>query len=474
MILLSIVVSLTALPAEIRSLWVLPWNITSPQAIDKVIEDALAANQNELLLEVRYRSDALYTPNRAGNMYFNPEPRSYILKDAHFDPLEYAITAAHAKALKVQAWVVVFNATPTAKDLVAKNHIYNNYPHWITYDKDGRQMRSADQFGYFIDPGIPEVQDYLLDVFSDIVSGYPLLDGVHLDYIRYPSSQWGYHPTSLSRLEAARKAGETLSWNEWRTRQVTEFVEKCYHRIKSIDPNMMLSAAVFSNIFDARTAYAQDWYDWLDRGIIDRIYPMAYHLDYDNFRNQLSNMKQQAQEDKIVIGLRAWDAKGKSLMPLDSPSYNISHLNKRIALVREGSFAGIALFSYDGIMRNNALFSLVNLAYPALEPEIQVALEEPEPIVTADAQVSMLAGSYVLHLELPAKGRWTWEIQNYFGEVLYSRQRSYFVGYNEDYFSGISFTGERIPPGTYVLKLYREEEPYRYHIPIHLVEDADE
>jgi uncharacterized lipoprotein YddW (UPF0748 family) len=468
LILFVLFVGVGLLPAEVRSLWVLPWNITSPQAIDKVIEDALAANQNELLLEIRYRSDALYTTNKNGNRYFNPEPRSYILKDAVFDPLDYAITAAHAKNLKVQAWVVVFNATPTAKELVANNHIYNNYPQWITYDKDGRQMRSAEQFGYFIDPGIPEVQEYLLDVFSDIVAGYPQLDGLHLDYIRYPSSQWGYHPTSLARLDEARKNGEIISWNEWRTRQVTEFVEKCYNRIKSIDPDIMLSAAVFSNIYDARTAYAQDWYDWLDKGIIDRIYPMAYHLDYDNFRNQILNMKEQAQDHKIVVGLRAWDAKGKSLMPLDNPSYNISHINKRISLIREGGFAGISLFSYDGIIRNNALSSLVNLAYPELEPEVVPEPELALPIKSVNAELTMVAGSYVLQLELPAEGRWNWEIMNHYGEVLYSRQRSYFLGYNEEYFSGLKDSGESIPHGTYILSVYRAEEPYRYFIPLHL------
>jgi hypothetical protein len=37
-----------SLSAEIRSLWVLPWNITSPSQIDQVIEDAIAANQTEL------------------------------------------------------------------------------------------------------------------------------------------------------------------------------------------------------------------------------------------------------------------------------------------------------------------------------------------------------------------------------------------------------------------------------------------
>ncbi|HOH60801.1 MAG TPA: hypothetical protein PLI73_07795, partial [Candidatus Cloacimonadota bacterium] len=56
-IFLILVFNLAILKAEIRSLWVLPWNIKTPSAIDKLIEDAILYNQNELLVEVRYRSD---------------------------------------------------------------------------------------------------------------------------------------------------------------------------------------------------------------------------------------------------------------------------------------------------------------------------------------------------------------------------------------------------------------------------------
>ncbi|MDD3523902.1 MAG: family 10 glycosylhydrolase [Candidatus Cloacimonetes bacterium] len=470
-LLILLLSTIFSLSAEIRSLWVLPWNITSPSQIDQVIEDAIAANQTELLVEVRYRSDALYRPNRKGDRFFNPEPRSYILKDPSFDPLEYTIYAAKNKNLKVQAWVIVFNATPTAREYVAINHIYNNHPEWITHDKDGRQMRSSEQFGYFIDPGIPEVQEYLLDVFSDIVYGYPELDGLHLDYIRYPSSAWGYHPISVNRYQESIREGELLSWNQWRTQQVTEFVEKCYQQIKSINPKMLLTAAVFSNINDARTAYAQDWYDWLNKGIIDRIYPMAYHLDYDNFRNQLASMKNEQKDDKLVIGLRAWDAKGKSLMPLDSPSYNISHINKRIALIREGGFAGIALFSYDGIIKKQALTSLTNLAFPALEQIPEPTVEELAEIpLSPDASVSIVAGSYVIQLSVPSEGRWNIEILNLFNDVLHDKQRVFNTGLNELYWSGETKEGTKIPPGTYILKVYREEAPISYYVPLHLGE----
>ena len=67
--------------AEIRSVWVMPWDIVSPGAIDEVVETAYACNQNELLVEVRYRADALFDTVKGSYLFPNPEPKSYILSD---------------------------------------------------------------------------------------------------------------------------------------------------------------------------------------------------------------------------------------------------------------------------------------------------------------------------------------------------------------------------------------------------------
>ncbi|HNQ44382.1 MAG TPA: family 10 glycosylhydrolase, partial [Candidatus Cloacimonadota bacterium] len=397
---------------------------------------------NEVLIEVRYRSDALYTPNRISSKYHNPEPRSYILNDDGFDPLAYTLERAHSLGIKVQAWVIVFNATPLDPKLVSQNYLYRTRHEWFTYDQDGVQMNTPEQFGYFIDPGIPEVQEYLLDVFSDIVEGYPELDGLHLDYIRYPNARWGFHPTSLDRYNRYVAEQQSISWNDWRIKQVTQFVEACSTRIKQINPRIMLSAAVFSSIFDARTAYAQDWYDWLSRGLLDRVYPMAYTLDYAAFQNQLQDMKTLSRDKDIVIGLRAWDASGRSLMPWDSPEYNITHINRRIDYLRVCGFGGTALFSYDGLKAGNALYHLANLAYQdAGTPE-----PEPVPVLAADAVFSAHPGKYYIDLIIPSEGRWNWVLKDANETGLFARARYYLQGENRDFWDAIDTEGNPVSP----------------------------
>lgn len=448
--------------AEIRSLWVLPWNIKTPAAIDAVIADAISHNQNELLLEVRYRSDTFYSPNRLSQRFLNPEPRSYILDNALFDPLNYALCKAKEQGLRVQAWLVVFNATPLDSKRLQENYIYQNHRDWLTTDSQNRPMSSREQFGYFLDPGIPDVQDYLLDVFSDIVDSYPDLDGIHLDYVRYPSVSLGYHPVSLARYTEA-KQHEELSWNQWRIRQVTEFVERLGARLKDIKPELILSAAVFSNIYEARNLYAQDWFDWLNRGIIDLAYPMTYHVKYKSFVDQLEAMQENGNTDRIVVGLRAWNAKGGSLTERHSPSYNINHIEDRIRYIRKHDFAGISLFSYEGIIKDSALRLLADRVYPdvARLPELLADLS-----FTPDVYFQANGGAYEVELILPAAGRWHWELRDADDALVYSRFRYYYQGLNSDMFSGILANGSFIPAGSYLLHLYKPGSDLQYSMPL--------
>ncbi|MDD3282659.1 MAG: family 10 glycosylhydrolase, partial [Candidatus Cloacimonetes bacterium] len=264
-----------------------------------------------------------------------------------------------------------------------------------------------------------------------------------------------------------KENGEMISWNEWRIRQVTEFVSKCSIRVKSINPNLMLSTAVLSNISEARISYAQDWYDWLKKGIVDRVYPMAYHLDYNVFSNQLDEMLYYGLEQNLVIGLRAWNANGKSLMPKDNPEYNLEHIIKRINRIREGKFGGIALFSYHSITQNGALDSLALLSYPPIENKLPI-----EPMYTeenaADVKVNLVAGTYVIEIMLPKEGKWFWSISDTNNTLIYNKQRFYFKGLNQEFWNGILINGTYIAPGNYIFTVFHEDANYKYMIPISL------
>lgn len=345
---------------EHRALWVLPWNITTAQQIDEIIEDAIINNQTEILAEIRYRADALYIPNKFNTTYNNPEPRSYVLKNDDFDPLDYMLSKAHANGLKVQAWICVLNVTPTEKSRLLSNYIYLNHPEWIMKDANGNRMNGSKYMGNFIDPGVMEVRNYLMNIILDIVSNYPELDGIHLDYIRYPGRNYGHSRESLTRFASEHETTK-ISWNDWRKKQITDFIIELRTRTNIIRPNLLITAAVIANIHEAEYDYAQDWVYWLNNGIIDRAYPMAYAKDYSVFERILNRIGESVDKEKVVIGLRAWQ---ENFPRID---YSVDRIIEKARLVRSHDFSGIALFSYDGIKKTGYFHQLTAALFDWLD-----------------------------------------------------------------------------------------------------------
>ncbi len=454
LLLIILMGAMQPLQAEIRAIWVLPWSTNTPEKIDAFISSAVESYQTDVFVEIRYRADAMYVTNRVPDIYPNPEPRSYILTDCAFDPLAYILEVGHKNNLRVHAWFVVFNATPLDSKLIASNYIYVNHRDWITYPKNSSRPQSKDQFGYFIDPGIPEVQDYLLNVIGDLLSGYPDLDGLHLDYIRYPDTNLGFHPTSVERYKS-QETETDLTWNEWRIQQVTSFVERARALADTLHPDLILSAAVIANYHDAVEYYAQDWQLWLDNDLLDYVYPMAYQLNINQFNRQLDVMKNMQHDDSIVVGIRAWSENGNTLMSKNrSRTYNILDVAERIGNIRDKGFAGIALFSYDGLQKDNALSYLTQIAYSdkiTSEITTPVVAEKPapKPVIPVSITIKPEDGIYHLELKIPSEGKWDLIFRDEQGETVFQRNRYYLKGKNQDYWNGVLSDGSQIAPGMY-------------------------
>jgi uncharacterized lipoprotein YddW (UPF0748 family) len=93
-----------------------------------------------------------------------------------YDPLEFAIKAAHKRGMELHAW---FNPYRATKDVnfssLSPQHITNTRPEWF-FIYGGQKL---------FDPGIPEVREYIVKVILDVVDNYDV-DGIHLDDYFYP------------------------------------------------------------------------------------------------------------------------------------------------------------------------------------------------------------------------------------------------------------------------------------------------
>jgi uncharacterized lipoprotein YddW (UPF0748 family) len=323
---------------EGRGIWVVRYQLGAPTILDQVVADAREGRFNLLFVQVHGRGDA----------YFRSQvvPRSEALAETppDYDPLGYVLKRGHGAGLQIHAWLNCLYVWPYPPPYpLAEQHVVNSHPEWLVADDEGRsliQYTAAERVresseGLYLDPANPFVRDYFVQVCREVVEGYDV-DGIHLDFIRYPGSRWGFNQGPLEafierwgvdpRLLSVcvqspiperfieKKLPLHLRWHyyyyslwaEQKSHYVTELVRAIHQEVKSIRPQAILSAAVFP---DPQVAYylkGQDWPTWMEEGYLDLAVPMAYHGDPYRVTAQLAEAERRAQGGVIFAGLGAW------------------------------------------------------------------------------------------------------------------------------------------------------------------------
>ncbi len=249
--------------------------------IAQVVRQAVRANFNIVFFQVRGSADAYYQPGL--------EPWGSLLTgtlgaDPGWDPLQFAIESAHANGLELHAWVNVYPAWKGVKPPGEANPPapLMLHPQWLVVDSTGQPLPLSDGYTTF-SPGIPQVQEHILAVVDNIATRYEV-DGIHLDYVRYPD--WAQakglsrDAVSVARFRSPAGNPYALDWDDWQREQVTQLVARLYNRVTAIDSSIKLSAAVIGSYVHAGyNAYGEHYQDprrWTELGKIDFITPMIY------------------------------------------------------------------------------------------------------------------------------------------------------------------------------------------------------
>jgi uncharacterized lipoprotein YddW (UPF0748 family) len=329
---------------QYRALWVDAFHdgIKSPGQVEKLVADAHRANINALIVQVRPR----------GNAYFNisDEPRATDIQGpSDFDPLAYVIRLAHAATprIEVHAWLNTFFVGDTSA--IYKKH----RDQWGNIDVNGTKS------GY-LDPGVPEVQAYTHQVFMDVARNYDV-DGLHMDFVRYPGVEWGFSPVAIAQYQLQMKTTsiptpQDETFKSWRRVRVTNFVRELHADLKRLKPNVKLSGALIcfgggpasgSNYdWSGTSAYGtvfQDWRTWLIKGYVDFGVPMNYDSDWssleqDWFGQWLNFEKDSGFANRILTGVGAF---------MNYPEDTLAQIRRALAPSPRGNHVlGVAIYSY--------------------------------------------------------------------------------------------------------------------------------
>lgn len=199
-------------------------------------------------------------------------------------------------------------------------------------------------------PSHPANQQMEIDALVEVVARYPV-EGIHLDYIRYPGSDACYCQGCRKRFEemlgfqvknwpddTRKDPFVRQSWLEFRRQNITKVVAELSRRVRQARPGVKVSAAVFPNWPVHRDTVGQDWKAWCDAGYLDFVCPMDYTAFGGLFEAQVESQKEWAGNVPVYpgIGLTVWPDRGDIVKLIDF-----------IGVTRRLGTGGFMVFDYD-------------------------------------------------------------------------------------------------------------------------------
>ena len=284
---------------ETRAVWLttlsnLDWPktyATSKENIEKqkqelrdILDSYQKAHINTVLLQARVRAATIY-PSEI-------EPWDHCITGVEgrapgfgYDPLAFAIDECHRRGMEIHAWIATI---PVGMKTTLGCR---------TIMKRGFRVRSYAT-GSYLDPADPAVPGYLARICGEITRKYDI-DGINLDYIRYPDG-WPLPSYRNGDTPEARRA------------HITAIVRAIHDEVKAIKPWVKMSCSPIgkysdlsrysSKNFNARDRVAQEAQEWLREGLMDQLYPMQYFRG-ENYYPFIADWVENRYSRDVVTGL---------------------------------------------------------------------------------------------------------------------------------------------------------------------------
>ena len=337
-----------------------------------ILDRLQQAHINTVLLQTRVRGTMIYP-----SQY---EPWDGCLsgfpgKGPGYDALKFAIDECHKRGMELHAWVVTI---PVGKwNALGCKSLRQHFPGLVKkIGPDG-----------FMNPEDSRTADYLAKICKEITRSYDV-DGIHLDYIRYPET-WN--------IKVSRERGR---------RYITRIVEKIHDAVKTEKPWVKLSCSpigkyddlsrYWSHGWNAYTKVCQDAQGWLKSGLMDELFPMMY------FRNEqffpFANDWAEQSDGKIVVpglGIYFLDPKeGKwKIDDVTKEMYHLRNLGVGYAFFRNKFFLDNKQGIYDFTAK-------VFNHYPSLVPPM-TWLSKKQPAAPLSLDVKRVGGKVLLSWKNP-------------------------------------------------------------------------
>lgn len=344
----SILPSNSQAPAvEVRAAWLttnwgLDWPTigasveTQKAELRAILDELHDQNFNTILFQARAQGRVFYKSKiEPLSQYFNHSD--------NFDPLAFAIEECHKRGMECHAWIVTYTMEKAK----------------VKYTGRGRNRRAVpterkpDYYKlvgstWYLDPGRPETRNHILSMVKEIVTNYDV-DGIHFDYIRYPSNTQKFPDN-----DTYKKYGNGKTLHDWRRENINRLVSDVYDEVKSIKKWVQISSSPLGRYKvlpevspnDGWTAYEtvfQDAGHWMQSGKHDLVFPMMYHKEryfYPYLDDWIKNCN-----GRIVVP-------GLGIYQMDEQNWDLQDILNQMKYIRTNNVKGQAYFRTANILKN--------------------------------------------------------------------------------------------------------------------------
>lgn len=332
---------------ETRALWVSRFEYATEQDVRTALQRAAEAGFNVVYFQVRGRADAFY---RSAHEPWAANLTGTLGKDPGWDPLGVAVEEGRRRGVSVHAWINAFTgwAGTTPPPVSTPLHAFLQHPDWVMVRSDGTPMPYTTD-SRWLTPGHPGVRTRLARVAADILRSYDVA-GIHLDFIRYPGTDYSWDAPSLAAWDSAKVKEPALGFDEMRRRLVTRAVAETRDSIRAVSAAAELSAAVWgiyqntrgwSNVTTGYATIFQDARAWDQQGIIDVLAPMVYWTIKESYGDRL--------DYAYLADEHAAAVKTTLLVGLYVPGMDGTALVRHVERARMAGAEGISVFSYTAL-----------------------------------------------------------------------------------------------------------------------------
>ncbi len=306
------------------------------QELIAILDKLQRANINVVILQTRVRGSVIY-PSAIET--WDETITGHAGRAPSYDPLAFAIEECHRRGMELHTWLVSIPLGTAQRQRSYGTMSVTRHHANLTKTVGGE---------VFMIPGQPGTADYIASIAREIVEHYDV-DGINLDYIRYPESQYRFSDENLY------KASSGMTKADWKRDNITRIVRRVHDEVKAVKPWVKLSSSPIgkyrsltryrSGGWDCYDGVYQDPQAWLRDNIQDMLFPMMY-FQGDHFYPFVYDWAENSYGHPIAAGL------GIYFLDPREGKWQLNDVRAEMHTVRNSGMGGIAFYRSDYLTRN--------------------------------------------------------------------------------------------------------------------------